>query len=190
MGDQGVKFPAFRGLGDFCSSVSQFRLPALNDGDKWANRVVNNLLYYQTNYFAVLAIIITVDWGKKSSGVVLCGRLIDWLIDRWRPIWLISQSINRSHLSWHLSICYRLRDRRVLFVSGHVSRGISVRIYRHIMRFTRCGYGNFKTSHDAKVTARKEMGAFGEPRLPRLHGLHIYQSHRHFLASLCLISPL
>ena len=29
-----------------------FQVPDLNNEDRWFNRIVQNLLYYQTNYFA------------------------------------------------------------------------------------------------------------------------------------------
>lgn len=46
----GNKFPPLRGLNDFLLEPSRFQLPNFNDFEKWGNRVVNNLIYYQTNY--------------------------------------------------------------------------------------------------------------------------------------------
>ena len=35
-------------------------MPDISNPDKWANRVVNNLLYYQTNYFISALIIFSL----------------------------------------------------------------------------------------------------------------------------------
>lgn len=35
-------------------------MPDMSDTGKWANRVVNNLLYYQTNYFISALIIFSL----------------------------------------------------------------------------------------------------------------------------------
>ncbi|XP_033334138.2 PRA1 family protein Jwa [Megalopta genalis] len=48
--NDGCKLPPLRGLKDFLLEPSGFQLPNFNDFEKWGNRVVNNLIYYQTNY--------------------------------------------------------------------------------------------------------------------------------------------
>lgn len=40
-----------RTLDDFLLESARFQVPNIKDMDKWGNRVINNLLYYQTNYF-------------------------------------------------------------------------------------------------------------------------------------------
>lgn len=40
-----------RSLDDFLLESARFQVPNIKDMDKWGNRVINNLLYYQTNYF-------------------------------------------------------------------------------------------------------------------------------------------
>ena len=37
--------------------VPRFELPDTNDPGRWTNRVVNNLLYYQTNYLVLVLVI-------------------------------------------------------------------------------------------------------------------------------------
>uniref|UniRef100_A0A182MB11 PRA1 family protein n=1 Tax=Anopheles culicifacies TaxID=139723 RepID=A0A182MB11_9DIPT len=44
-----------RSLSDFLLESARFQLPNFQDWEKWGNRVVNNLLYYQTNYFLMSA---------------------------------------------------------------------------------------------------------------------------------------
>ncbi|XP_055714567.1 PRA1 family protein 3 [Phlebotomus papatasi] len=46
-----LNFAPLRDLQDFLVGAS-FGLPSVQDLEKWGNRVVKNLLYYQTNYFA------------------------------------------------------------------------------------------------------------------------------------------
>ncbi len=49
-----VELAPFRPLNDFLLGAARFQVPNVKDLEKWANRVINNLLYYQTNYFVVL----------------------------------------------------------------------------------------------------------------------------------------
>ncbi|CAM1323046.1 ARL6IP5 (predicted) [Pycnogonum litorale] len=49
-----------RGLNDFLLDSARFQIPNVKDLDKWANRVVSNLLYYQTNYFLTAVIVFLV----------------------------------------------------------------------------------------------------------------------------------
>lgn len=52
-----IEFAPFRSLNDFILEKARFQMPNLEKPIKWANRVVNNLLYYQSNYLlAILAI--------------------------------------------------------------------------------------------------------------------------------------
>jgi len=46
-----VQLAPLRPVGDFLLESARFQTPNIKDPEKWANRVLNNLLYYQTNYF-------------------------------------------------------------------------------------------------------------------------------------------
>ncbi|KAJ0058475.1 hypothetical protein NL108_015198 [Boleophthalmus pectinirostris] len=48
----GVRPPPLRTLEDFVLTSARFAVPNVRDPDRWHNRVVNNLLYYQSNYLA------------------------------------------------------------------------------------------------------------------------------------------
>merc|ERR1712200_243214 len=39
-----------RGIDDFVLTKSRFQIPNFQDEDRWFNRIVYNLMYYQTNY--------------------------------------------------------------------------------------------------------------------------------------------
>ena len=52
-----IKAAPLRSLDDFLLNSARFQLPTFNDPAKWSNRIINNLLYYQSNYF-VLAILL------------------------------------------------------------------------------------------------------------------------------------
>lgn len=55
------ELPPLRSLNDFLLESSRFQLPNFKDLEKWGNRVVNNLVYYQTNYlYMTIAIILIV----------------------------------------------------------------------------------------------------------------------------------
>ena len=55
-----IELPPLRSLDDFLLSSDRFQLPNLQDFEKWGSRVVNNLMYYQTNYIVVFAIIFLI----------------------------------------------------------------------------------------------------------------------------------
>jgi len=50
------QFAPLRSLDDFLLESARFQLPSFGDFEKWGNRIVKNLLYYQTNYFILSAV--------------------------------------------------------------------------------------------------------------------------------------
>lgn len=75
-----LQLPPLRSLDDFVLGSARFQLPNLKDFDKWGNRVVKNLMYYQTNYFLVFVIIYAVmilfNPTKIISGLLVQALLI------------------------------------------------------------------------------------------------------------------
>lgn len=49
-----------RTLDDFILESARFQIPNVRDLDKWGNRVVNNLLYYQTNYLLMAIVMFLI----------------------------------------------------------------------------------------------------------------------------------
>lgn len=68
----GLKFLPLRPLDEFILSGARFQLPQLDDFEKWGNRVVKNLLYYQTNYFVLAAVVFTLI-GLFHPGKICLG---------------------------------------------------------------------------------------------------------------------
>lgn len=68
-----LQLTPLRSLKDFVLESARFQLPAFNDLEKWGNRVVKNLLYYQTNYFVLWAIIFAVI-GLVHPGKIILGK--------------------------------------------------------------------------------------------------------------------
>lgn len=52
-----MELASLRSLDDFLLGQARFQVPDINNEDKWFNRIVSNLLYYQTNYFLASFII-------------------------------------------------------------------------------------------------------------------------------------
>ncbi|XP_028850290.1 PRA1 family protein 2 [Denticeps clupeoides] len=56
-----VQPPPLRTLDDFILSSARFSFPDVRNLERWNNRIINNLLYYQSNYFvsflALLALV-------------------------------------------------------------------------------------------------------------------------------------
>ncbi|XP_040357892.1 PRA1 family protein 3 isoform X3 [Ixodes scapularis] len=69
-----VEVAPLRSLDDFILESARFQLPNVKDVERWGNRVVNNLLYYQSNYF-VLAILVFLGVGILHPSKMLCGML-------------------------------------------------------------------------------------------------------------------
>ncbi|KAK9302666.1 hypothetical protein QLX08_005398 [Tetragonisca angustula] len=69
----GWELPPLRSLYDFLLESSRFQLPNFRDFEKWGNRVVNNLVYYQTNYLymciAILLVVASVNPMKMIVGI-------------------------------------------------------------------------------------------------------------------------
>lgn len=65
------QFAPLRSLDDFLLESARFQLPNLSDFEKWGNRVVKNLLYYQTNYFILAAIELIIIGLVQPTKIVL-----------------------------------------------------------------------------------------------------------------------
>lgn len=57
---EGLKMVPIRTLGDFLLDSKRYLPPTFNDLKRFNNRVTSNLLYYQTNYIAVSAIVFSL----------------------------------------------------------------------------------------------------------------------------------
>lgn len=67
-----LQFAPLRTLDDFLLESARFQVPNFSDFEKWGNRVVKNLLYYQTNYF-ILAAIELIIIGLVQPAKIVCG---------------------------------------------------------------------------------------------------------------------
>jgi uncharacterized membrane protein len=65
------QFAPLRSLDDFALESARFQLPNFGDFEKWGNRVVKNLLYYQTNYFILAAIELIIIGLVQPVKIVL-----------------------------------------------------------------------------------------------------------------------
>ncbi|CAG9831458.1 unnamed protein product [Diabrotica balteata] len=63
-----------RSLDDFLLEAARFQIPNVKDLEKWGNRVTQNLLYYQTNYF-LMSILIFIIVGVIHPIKMACGLL-------------------------------------------------------------------------------------------------------------------
>ncbi|KAI2530350.1 ARL6IP5 isoform 3 [Pan troglodytes] len=64
-----VNIAPLRAWDDFFPGSDRFARPDFRDISKWNNRVVSNLLYYQTNYLVVAAMMISIV-GLECNGVI------------------------------------------------------------------------------------------------------------------------
>ncbi|XP_023336137.1 PRA1 family protein 3 [Eurytemora carolleeae] len=72
-----IQVAPLRTLDDFILGESRFQVPDLQNIDRWFNRIVNNLLYYQTNYIlSALVIFLLVTIGNPHHmlyGIITMG---------------------------------------------------------------------------------------------------------------------
>ncbi|XP_029578912.1 PRA1 family protein 3 [Salmo trutta] len=61
---------------DFFPGADRFAKPDFGDLAKWNNRVISNLLYYQTNYFAVAIVVFLVVGFLNPLGMFLGGAVV------------------------------------------------------------------------------------------------------------------
>lgn len=69
-----IELSPLRSLDDFLLSSARFQLPNYRDLEKWGNRVVQNLLYYQTNYF-LMAIVMILTVTVLHPVQMACGGI-------------------------------------------------------------------------------------------------------------------
>ncbi|XP_044156771.1 PRA1 family protein 3 [Bufo gargarizans] len=74
-----VQVAPLRAWGDFFPGFDRFGRPDFKDISKWNNRVVSNLLYYQTNYLALAAAVICLV-GFLSPLNMLLGATVVTLV--------------------------------------------------------------------------------------------------------------
>ncbi|KAJ3602234.1 hypothetical protein NHX12_029993 [Muraenolepis orangiensis] len=66
-----LELPALRPWADFYPGAERFSRPDLRDPTKWNHRVINNLLYYQTNYMAMAVGVFLLVGFLNPAGMFL-----------------------------------------------------------------------------------------------------------------------
>ncbi|KFD58933.1 hypothetical protein M514_00096 [Trichuris suis] len=70
-----LQLSPLRSLDDFLLGTARLELPPFNDFQRLSNRILNNLLYYQTNYF-VLCFIFFLLVGLNRPNEILLGTTV------------------------------------------------------------------------------------------------------------------
>uniref|UniRef100_A0A673FV60 PRA1 family protein n=1 Tax=Sinocyclocheilus rhinocerous TaxID=307959 RepID=A0A673FV60_9TELE len=73
----GIELAPFRPWDDFVPGVDRFSRPDVSDLSKWNNRVISNLLYFQTNYFAAAVVVILIQTHPPCNAVTVYFTLND-----------------------------------------------------------------------------------------------------------------
>ncbi|KAJ8259756.1 hypothetical protein GJAV_G00173050 [Gymnothorax javanicus] len=71
-----VELAPLRPWDDFFPGVDRFAKPDASDLVKWNNRVVSNLLYYQTNYLALAVVVFLIVGFMNPLGMILGGAVV------------------------------------------------------------------------------------------------------------------
>ncbi|XP_030049796.1 PRA1 family protein 2-like [Microcaecilia unicolor] len=67
-----VQLPPLRSLDEFLLNSARFSPPMIGDMQRWNNRVINNLLYYQTNYGVLLLGQLLIGGYFRPLKMLLC----------------------------------------------------------------------------------------------------------------------
>uniref|UniRef100_A0A8C6XLY5 PRA1 family protein n=1 Tax=Naja naja TaxID=35670 RepID=A0A8C6XLY5_NAJNA len=72
-----VRLPPIRALDDFLLGSTRLAAPDVRDLQRWHNRVINNLLYYQSNYLLLLGagLLLVVGFNFFHNRCLLIGLL-------------------------------------------------------------------------------------------------------------------
>uniref|UniRef100_A0A3Q0QST0 PRA1 family protein n=1 Tax=Amphilophus citrinellus TaxID=61819 RepID=A0A3Q0QST0_AMPCI len=71
-----MELAPLRPLDDFFPGTDRFGKPEFGDLAKWNNRVISNLMYYQTNYFAVALVVFLIVGFMNPFGMFLGGAVV------------------------------------------------------------------------------------------------------------------
>ncbi|XP_075039518.1 PRA1 family protein 3 [Mixophyes fleayi] len=71
-----VQVAPLRPWGDFFPGTDRFSRPDFKDISKWNNRVVNNLMYYQTNYLVLAAATVCLVGFLSPFNMILGGTVV------------------------------------------------------------------------------------------------------------------
>jgi len=65
--DEEPKVPPLRPLDDFLIGGARFGPPDFKNQEKWNNRVIQNLMYYQSNYFVSILVVVLLCFYLQPS---------------------------------------------------------------------------------------------------------------------------
>ncbi|XP_029006343.1 ADP-ribosylation factor-like 6 interacting protein 5a [Betta splendens] len=71
-----VELAPLRAWNDFCPGWERFAKPDTSDLAKWNNRVVSNLLYYQTNYLLLAVIVFLIVGFQNPMGMFTAAAVV------------------------------------------------------------------------------------------------------------------
>ncbi|KAK5863905.1 hypothetical protein PBY51_000894 [Eleginops maclovinus] len=71
-----MELAPIRAWDDFYPGTDRFAKPEFGDLAKWNNRVISNLMYYQTNYFAVAVAVFLIVGFMNPFGMFLGGAVV------------------------------------------------------------------------------------------------------------------
>ncbi|XP_069039837.1 PRA1 family protein 2 [Lepisosteus oculatus] len=71
-----VQPPPLRSLDDFILGSARFAVPDVRDLQRWNNRIINNLLYYQSNYFVSALVVLFIVGYFQPLQLLLGGAVV------------------------------------------------------------------------------------------------------------------
>ncbi|KAL3064627.1 hypothetical protein OYC64_000800 [Pagothenia borchgrevinki] len=71
-----MELAPLRQWNDFYPGTDRFAKPEFGDLTKWNNRVISNLMYYQTNYFAAAVVVFLIVGFLNPFGMFLGGAVV------------------------------------------------------------------------------------------------------------------
>ncbi|VDK43415.1 unnamed protein product [Anisakis simplex] len=66
-----LEIPPLRSFSEFIANKARFELPNFRDLPRWNNRLVSNLLYFQTNYMMLMLVLIIAASAFHTSDTIV-----------------------------------------------------------------------------------------------------------------------
>ncbi|KHN73043.1 PRA1 family protein 3 [Toxocara canis] len=66
-----LEIPPMRSFNEFIAEKARFEMPPFRDLPRWNNRILSNLLYFQTNYFAITLVLVVLSSVLHASDTII-----------------------------------------------------------------------------------------------------------------------
>ncbi|XP_029467061.1 PRA1 family protein 2-like [Rhinatrema bivittatum] len=150
-----VRLPPVRLLDDFLLNLARFSLPVMADLQRWNNRVINNLLYYQSNYALVLFVLLMLGGYFYLMKTLLCAFVLSATFSSF--VWMADHQVlvrcfRRKHPNFYL-LGILLTSSWILFLAESVTVFLWVYIFPFLLMVIHASLRRRDSKNKAKLSS-------------------------------------